>query len=96
MRNSLERALTPAVNATLKASPDDPVRFLANFLLEHAQEAEGQAISGFAAAMATEAGRAELKALYDTLDSDKDGKVSSKEWGRAVGKQASGLRKYLG
>lgn len=92
----LERVLTPAVNQTIKASSDDPVRFLANLLLEHARDAESQTIAGFAAAMATDAGRAELKTLYDTLDSDKDGKVSSKEWGRAVGKQAPLLRRFLG
>lgn len=47
-------------------------------------------------AMATEEGRAELKALFDTLDKNSDGKVSSKEWGSGVSKNKEIMAKYFG
>mmetsp|Transcript_33037 Transcript_33037/g.65706 ORF Transcript_33037/g.65706 Transcript_33037/m.65706 type:complete len:168 (-) Transcript_33037:315-818(-) len=47
-------------------------------------------------ALETEEGRAELKALFTTLDKDGDGKVTSKEWGKAVKKNKDMLAKYFG
>ncbi len=49
-----------------------------------------------AKAMKTEEGSAELKNLWETLDKDGDGKVSSKEWGSAVFKNQEILKKYFG
>lgn len=46
--------------------------------------------------MATEDGSAELKGLWDTLDKDGDGKVSSQEWGRAVYKNQDLMKKHFG
>jgi Ca2+-binding EF-hand superfamily protein len=46
--------------------------------------------------METEEGAAELKALFETLDKDGDGKVSGKEWGSAVYKNQDILKKYFG
>ena len=39
-----------------------------------------------AEAISSEEGRAELKALFSTLDKDGDGKVTKKEWGKALSK----------
>jgi Ca2+-binding EF-hand superfamily protein len=39
---------------------------------------------------------AELKALFDTIDKDGDGRVTSKEWGSAVSKNQDIMRKYFG
>jgi len=49
-----------------------------------------------AEAISTEEGRAELKALFDTLDKDGDGQVTSKEWGKAVSKNKKKLAKFFG
>jgi Ca2+-binding EF-hand superfamily protein len=54
------------------------------------------AASNLAAAMATDDGSAELKGLWDTLDKDGDGKVSSQEWGRAVYKNQDLMKKHFG
>jgi len=47
-------------------------------------------------AMSTDAGHAELRALFTTLDKDGDGTVTSKEWGKAVTKNKVLLAKYFG
>mmetsp|Transcript_26567 Transcript_26567/g.65794 ORF Transcript_26567/g.65794 Transcript_26567/m.65794 type:complete len:126 (-) Transcript_26567:51-428(-) len=49
-----------------------------------------------AEAMATEAGKEELHALFKTLDKNSDGTVSSKEWGSAVSRNKELLAKYFG
>merc|ERR1712193_518890 len=46
--------------------------------------------------MQTDDGKAELKAFFDLLDKDQNGKVSSKEWGHALGKQKDLMAKYFG
>lgn len=51
---------------------------------------------GLKEAMETDEGSAELKQLYETLDKDGDGKVSSKEWGSAVYKNQDIMKKYFG
>ena len=42
---------------------------------------------GLAAALATPEGRAEFKALFESLDANGDGALSSKEWGQGIGKK---------
>ncbi len=49
-----------------------------------------------AAALATEEGRSELKALYETLDLDGDGKLTSEEWSNGLGENERLLTKYFG
>merc|ERR1712210_182923 len=48
------------------------------------------------AAASTAEGVAKLKALFDELDLDKSGEVSSKEWGSNVYKKREVLSKYFG
>ena len=48
------------------------------------------------AAMSTDEGYAELKALFESLDKDGDGKVTGKEWGSAVHKNKDVLAKFFG
>ena len=38
----------------------------------------------------------ELKALFENIDKNGDGRVSSKEWGSAVGKNKAVMQKYFG
>ena len=47
-------------------------------------------------AVSTPEGRAELKSLFDQLDKNKDGRVSSAEWGESVHKFKDVLKKYFG
>jgi Ca2+-binding EF-hand superfamily protein len=49
-----------------------------------------------AEAMQADDSKAELKAFFDLLDKDNNGKVSSKEWGHAVTKQKELMAKYFG
>merc|ERR1712166_953537 len=48
------------------------------------------------AIMQTEDGQEELKAVFDKIDRDDNGKVSCKEWGRFAFKNKDLLKKYLG
>ena len=49
-----------------------------------------------ASALASAEGRAELKALFDALDANGDGAVSSKEWGQGLGKNQALMQKHFG
>lgn len=49
-----------------------------------------------ASALESQQGAMELKALFDTLDKDGDGRVTGKEWGSAVSKNKDILQKYFG
>ena len=48
------------------------------------------------AALSTKGGFSELQLLFETLDKDGDGKVTSKEWGSAVSENQELLSKYFG
>ena len=47
-------------------------------------------------ALSTEEGRRELHALFAALDSDGNGRISAKEWGQAVTRNAALMAKYFG
>ena len=47
-------------------------------------------------ALGTDSGKAELKSLFESLDKDGDGRVTSKEWGGAVVKNQALLSRYFG
>jgi len=49
-----------------------------------------------AQAMETREGYNELKGLFESLDKDGDGRVTGKEWGSAVQKNAEVMKKYFG
>jgi len=49
-----------------------------------------------AQALESQSGAAELKALWDRLDKNGDGKVSGKEWGSAVHEDQQVMAKYFG
>jgi len=65
------------------------------------EEFEG-AISGMdatirlAQALATQEGAKELKALFESLDKNGDGRVTGKEWGSAVSKNKDMMSKFFG
>ena len=54
------------------------------------------ATAALVSAFNTDAGYAELKALFAKLDKDGDGTVNSKEWGSAVSKNKELLSKFFG
>uniref|UniRef100_A0A7S2I9M3 EF-hand domain-containing protein n=1 Tax=Haptolina brevifila TaxID=156173 RepID=A0A7S2I9M3_9EUKA len=47
-------------------------------------------------ALSTEEGRRELRTLFDTIDSDGNGRISAKEWGQSVTRNADLMAKYFG
>ena len=47
-------------------------------------------------ALAREEGRVELRKLFRQLDTDGDGRISSEEWARGMGKQGTAMAKYFG
>ena len=55
-------------------------------------EADNQLV----AALQSEDGRKELKALFASLDLNDDGKVDSIEWGKGLSKNQALLKKYFG
>ena len=54
------------------------------------------ALENLCEAIGSPEGREELHALFKVLDVDGDGKVTSKEWGKAIGKNAELMMKYFG
>jgi creatine kinase len=59
--------------------------------------AEGTAnVEVLAMAMVSDDGRSELRELFNKMDKDGNGKVSGKEWGKAVGANRELLAKYFG
>ena len=59
-------------------------------------DAADLAAQQLAGALATASGEAELKQLFQSLDKNGDGKLTSKEWGAGVGKHAAMMQKYFG
>lgn len=98
----LTPTLAPALAALARAKPADPVVWLANWLLEHKPAPVLQppgtaaAMQSFVDAFESEEGKAELKALFLSLDKDGDGQVTGKEWGKAVGTKWKEIGKFFG
>ena len=59
-------------------------------------DAADLAAQQLAGALATAEGEAELKQLFQSLDKNGDGKLTSKEWGAGVGKHAAVMQKFFG
>jgi Ca2+-binding EF-hand superfamily protein len=55
-----------------------------------------RAVQQMQTALDTEEGKNEFKALWDDLDKNGDGKVSSKEWGSKVFQNKDAMSKYFG
>ena len=98
----LSPTLGPALVALARAKPADPITWLATYLLEHKPSKKLQA-AGTAAAMQafvdafeSEEGKAELKKLFLSIDTDGSGTVSSKEWGKAIGQHWKEMGKFFG
>lgn len=98
----LEPTLKRGLVELCRARPEDPRTWLANWLLEN-KPAPPLAAAGTADALkavidmyATEEGKAELKALWDALDKDGNGSISSKEWGKGVAKNWKTMSKFFG
>ena len=49
-----------------------------------------------AKALESDEGKTELQRLFESIDKDGDGKVTSTEWAKAVGTQGSAMRKFFG
>ena len=49
-----------------------------------------------AEALSREEGKLELRALFRQLDTDGNGRLSSEEWARGMGKQGAAMAKYFG
>ena len=77
----------PASNAT--SSPPELKPSKVDLTLQHASPAEQagtvKASKELETAMATEEGKVALKELFEKLDKDSSGGISSKEWGHSVG-----------
>ena len=55
-----------------------------------------RALEQLSEALAREEGTEELRKLFRQLDTDGDGRISSEEWARGMGKQGTAMAKYFG
>jgi len=98
----LTPTLAPALAALCREKPADPVTWLANWLLANKpppklqKEGTADAMQALIDAMESPEGRAELRALFDSLDKDGDGNVTSKEWGKGMKANWKSLSKFFG
>ena len=108
-RMTIEAAFTDAMEAVLTAKPAEPLPYITAYLARVHQQSASEALAGAyptddkyapsadeAAVEAEVDSRAELKVLFDTLDANGDGKVSSKEWGAAISSNRYLATKYFG
>jgi Ca2+-binding EF-hand superfamily protein len=102
MAEHITPTLVPALAEMARAKPDDPVTWLALWLLEHKPPPKdkppgtGAAMKGLVDMISSPEGKAELRALFDACDKDGDGSVTSKEWGKSVGKNWKTMAKFFG
>lgn len=73
-----------------------PLEDFLDYLGYETEQSVLAATEATAEAMATDEGRAALKELFDSMDKNHDGKVSSKEWGKMIGQKKDILAKYFG
>ena len=98
----LTPTLGPALVALARAKPEKPVEWLANWLLANKPPPKLQpagtaaTMQAFVDAMNSPEAKAELKALFESCDTDGNGSVTSKEWGKAVAKNWKTMAKYFG
>ena len=55
-----------------------------------------RALEQLSEALTREEGKGELRVLFRQLDADGDGRLSSEEWARGMGKQGAAMAKYFG
>jgi len=94
--------LNKGLAAMCRAKPADPRTWLAEWLVANKpppkQQKEGTAAAQkkIVDMFKSEEGKAELKALWDALDKDGDGTVTSKEWGKGVKDNWKAMGKFFG
>ena len=94
---AMERSgLTFARVVTQEAMDQEQAASLIQSKVRSRSEATTMALENLCEAVGTDEGREELQALFRLLDVDGDGKVTSKEWGKAVGKNSELMMKYFG
>jgi len=99
---ALQPTLTKGLVELCRARPDDPVSWLANWMLENkpapslAKEGTAAAVQAVIDMYSTEEGKAELQALWKQLDKDGNGTISKKEWGKGVSKNWKTMAKFFG
>lgn len=119
-------AIRACMTLLANTRPPNPVKFLANAMLEYGMytaagyivneehtagnnslEPTGdeyfnpgisidQVLAYLSEALVSDTAKAELKLLFESLDKDADGRVSSQEWGAAVSTSAELLAKFFG
>ena len=98
----LAPTLSKALTELCRAKPKEPVSWLAAYLQAHKPPPAQHKAGALAAQQAllamfhSEEGRAALKALWDDLDKDGDGTVTSKEWGKGVKANWKTMGKFFG
>lgn len=102
VNNELMPTLQRGLHALCKEKPSDPRTWLAEWLLANKPPPKklptgtGAVHQALVDMYKSEEGQAELKALWDALDKDGDGTVTSKEWGKGVAEHWKTISKFFG
>merc|ERR1711934_678840 len=87
---ALAHARAKSLTATTAVAPPTPPPAVVTSSLFNEDDIQ------FCAAIGTDEGVTKLKALFNELDKDNSGEVSSKEWGRSVYQKREALSKFFG